>query len=189
MNHIKFMNTITSRPSEDKLTLMQRRYKAELIQIAQTEQPDKEQKALAVKAAKVTATAAKAAEAAANMAFAGVDSSATGKAQGTGKGKEPDSKDLINRVIEKTFAKEIAGLYKGKERRGHMQNFFDCVQDRSEPVSDVFSHHRELSSCHLCNIAMLLKRKIRWDPEQEQIIGDAEASNMLGRPMRAPWHL
>ncbi len=103
--------------------------------------------------------------------------------------KAPDSKALINHLIEKTFASEIAKLYKGKERRGHMQNFFDCVKDRSEPVSDVFSHHRELSCCHLCNLAMLLKRKLRWDPDKQDFVGDAQASALLSRPQREKYRI
>jgi len=63
------------------------------------------------------------------------------------------------------------------------------VQDRSEPVSDVFSHHRELTSCHLCNIAMLLKRKLRWDPAKEDFIGDQQASALLARPQRQPYDI
>lgn len=79
---------------------------------------------------------------------------------------------------------EITRLYKGRKPTGHMQNFFDCVKDRGEPVSDVFSHHRELSSCHLCNIAMLLKRKLRWDPEHEDFVSDEQASALVARPQR-----
>lgn len=82
---------------------------------------------------------------------------------------------------------EILKLYKGRKLTGHMQNFFDCVKDRGEPVSDVFSHHRELSSCHLCNIAMLLKRKLRWDPEREDFVGDQQASALVARPQREPF--
>jgi len=82
---------------------------------------------------------------------------------------------------------EVKRLYKGKDRRGHMQNFFDCVRDRGEPVSDVFSHHRELSSCHLCNIAMLLKRKLKWDPDKEDFVGDQQATALLTRPQREPY--
>jgi len=78
-------------------------------------------------------------------------------------------------------------LYKGKPRRGHMQNFIDCVREGGEPVSDVASHHRELSSCHLCNIAMLLKRKLRWDPVKEEFVGDEQANALLSRPQRAPY--
>jgi len=82
---------------------------------------------------------------------------------------------------------ECRKLYKGKEPTSHMGNFFDCVRDRTEPVSDVFSHHRELSSCHLCNIAMLLRRRLKWDPVQEDFIGDPQASALVSRPQRAPY--
>jgi len=39
----------------------------------------------------------------------------------------------------------------------------------------------------LGNIAMILGREIRWDPNREQIINDPEASRMLSRSMRSPW--
>ncbi len=84
---------------------------------------------------------------------------------------------------------ECQKLYKGRKPTGHMQNFFDCVKERAEPVSDVFSHHRELSSCHMCNLAMLLKRKLRWDPKKEEFIGDEVANALLSRPQRAPYQI
>ena len=71
----------------------------------------------------------------------------------------------------------------------HARNFLDCVKSRRDPVECVEIGHRTASLCHLGNIAMILHRKIRWDPEQEQILGDAEAAAMLGRPMRVPWKL
>lgn len=89
---------------------------------------------------------------------------------------------------DKTWLEEeVRKLYKGRELRGHMANFFECVRDRSEPISDVASHHRELSSCHMCNIAMLLKRTLKWDPEKEVFIGDEQANALLSRPQRAPY--
>jgi hypothetical protein len=36
---------------------------------------------------------------------------------------------------------------------------------------------------------MLLERKIKFNPETEEIIGDATASRMLSRSYRSPWHL
>jgi hypothetical protein len=68
-----------------------------------------------------------------------------------------------------------------------MQNLFACVKDRSQPVSDVFTHHRVVSSCHLCNIAMLLGRKLQWDPANEDFVGDAQASALVARPQRMPY--
>jgi len=41
----------------------------------------------------------------------------------------------------------------------------------------------------LGNIAMILGRKIRWDPKTEQILDDPTASRMLSRTMRGHWKL
>jgi predicted dehydrogenase len=71
----------------------------------------------------------------------------------------------------------------------HVRNFVQCVKSRHDPVEPVEAGHRTASLCHLGNIAMRLHRKIRWNPEQEQIVGDDEAAKLLSRPMRAPWHV
>ncbi len=81
-------------------------------------------------------------------------------------------------------------LRKGKPVDGHMPNFFECMRDRSVPVSDVWSHHRALTTCHLANIALRLDRKtLTWDPTREEITGDAEANALLTRPQRAGYEI
>jgi predicted dehydrogenase len=52
-----------------------------------------------------------------------------------------------------------------------------------------YANHSTASICHVANIAMRLKRKLRWDNAQQQFVDDAEANAMLSRPMRAPWTL
>jgi hypothetical protein len=42
-------------------------------------------------------------------------------------------------------------------------------------------------ACHLANISLRLGRKIHWDAEKEEIVGDREASALLVRPYRKPW--
>jgi predicted dehydrogenase len=71
--------------------------------------------------------------------------------------------------------------------RLHVRNFLDCVKSRREPVSDLESAHRVATVCHLGNIALRLCRRLRWDAEREEIIGDAEATRWLTRPYREPW--
>ncbi|HEY5315927.1 MAG TPA: Gfo/Idh/MocA family oxidoreductase, partial [Pirellulales bacterium] len=66
----------------------------------------------------------------------------------------------------------------------HVGNFLASVKSRQDPIEPVEVGHRTASICHLGNIAMLLKRKIRWDPEAEQIVGDDEANRMLSRTPR-----
>jgi predicted dehydrogenase len=80
--------------------------------------------------------------------------------------------------------KVLVALRKGKRLNGHMANFMECCRDRSMPVSDVYSHHRALTTCHLANIAIRLGRKLKWDPATEQIVGDSEANAWQKREQR-----
>lgn len=66
----------------------------------------------------------------------------------------------------------------------HMGNFFDCMEARRTPVSDVESQHRSVSTCHLGNIAMRTGRRLRWDPESETFPGDTDANRLLSRDQR-----
>ncbi len=87
------------------------------------------------------------------------------------------------------LAEIMSKLYRGKQPGNHMKNFFECIRDRSLPVSDVWSHHRAVSCCHLANIAMRLGRPLRWDPKKEDFITDTEASSMLSRKQRKPYEI
>jgi predicted dehydrogenase len=74
--------------------------------------------------------------------------------------------------------------YKGRPLTDHFRNFFESVRDRVEPISDVFSHHRALSTCHLAGIAARLNRPITWDPDRQTIANDPQAQSFLSRPYR-----
>ena len=69
----------------------------------------------------------------------------------------------------------------------HARNFIDCVKSRQQPASSLEEEHRVATACHLANISLRLGRKVRWDAEREEIVGDPEASAMLTRPYRKPW--
>ena len=75
-------------------------------------------------------------------------------------------------------------LRKGKPALSHMGNFMAAVKDRSATISDVASHHRAITTCHLANIAMRLGRKLAWDPAAEKIVGDDEANAWQRRAQR-----
>lgn len=78
----------------------------------------------------------------------------------------------------------ITKVYKGKQPGDHMRNFIECVKTREEPISDVHTHHRALTTCHLANIAIRLNRPLRWDAEKQQIVGDEEANAWQSREQR-----
>jgi predicted dehydrogenase len=69
----------------------------------------------------------------------------------------------------------------------HMGNFIDCVKSRKVPICPADIGHRSASLCHLGVIALRLGRKLRWDPVNEQFIGDTEANRYIVREMRKPY--
>ncbi len=73
--------------------------------------------------------------------------------------------------------------------RPHIQNWLDCIKSRKLPNADVEIGHRSISVCHLVNITRELNRKLQWDPEKEQFVGDDEANKLVGRPRRAGFEL
>lgn len=72
---------------------------------------------------------------------------------------------------------------------GHHRNFLDCVKSRQETVTPVETAHHSAIPGHLSLISLMLNRPVKWDHEKEVILGDAEASKLLGREYRAPWKL
>jgi predicted dehydrogenase len=83
----------------------------------------------------------------------------------------------------------ITKLYKGKKPGHHMGNFAECVKTREQPVSDVYTHHRAITTCHLANISMRLGRSLSWDPQSQQIVGDKEAQKWQSREQRKDYEI
>jgi predicted dehydrogenase len=83
--------------------------------------------------------------------------------------------DLNQKVIE---------LYGGKQPTNHMENFFQAVDARKAPISDVVTHHRTMTCSHLCNIAVMLGRELTWDPAKEEFVGDEQAAGLVSRKHR-----
>jgi len=75
------------------------------------------------------------------------------------------------------------------ESRDHKQNFLDCIKSRKDPIAPAEVAHRSISVGLLGEIAMLTEAKLKWDPEKELFHDNDAANRLLGRPMRAPWHL
>jgi predicted dehydrogenase len=71
----------------------------------------------------------------------------------------------------------------------HQQNFLDCVRTREATITPVEVGHHSAIPGHLCLISMHTGKKIRWDVQEEKIIGDREASKLMTREYRAPWKM
>ena len=71
----------------------------------------------------------------------------------------------------------------------HWRNFLDCVKSRKPTITPIQTAHHSAIPGHLGVIAMRVGRKLQWDVQQEKILNDSAASELLTRPYRAPWHL
>ncbi len=77
----------------------------------------------------------------------------------------------------------------GGDPIAHMNNWLSSIKTRKTPISDVESHHRMLCVCHCANIAMRLGRKITFNPADDSIVGDEQATAMLARTQRKGYEI
>jgi len=88
-------------------------------------------------------------------------------------------------VLKETIGAGDVRLY--EPHGSHMGDFLWCVRNRAEGSATAEIGHRSATICHLGNIAMLLGRKLKWDPAAERFVDDPEANRMIHRPARVPW--
>jgi myo-inositol 2-dehydrogenase/D-chiro-inositol 1-dehydrogenase len=97
----------------------------------------------------------------------------------TGKLIEDMTKDENIELLQ-----SLIPLYNGRWPGSHMGNFFECVADRGVPISNVETHHRTMTTCHLANISLMLGREVKWNPDKESFDNDAEATALMSRASR-----
>jgi len=68
-----------------------------------------------------------------------------------------------------------------------MLDFLAAIEKRSRPVADIEEGHISTAACILANLAMQVERPLVYDPQTQQVVGDAEATRLLQRPYREPW--
>ncbi len=66
-------------------------------------------------------------------------------------------------------------------------DFLESIARGSRPVADVELAHRSTCLSLLGMLSLKVGRSVRWDGAKEQIIGDAEANQLLSRKYRGPW--
>ena len=60
--------------------------------------------------------------------------------------------------------------FEGNMTEDHVNNFIDCVRSRKRANGDVWIGHRSAQASHLGNIAYLQKRRLKFDPDREEIL-------------------
>ncbi len=71
----------------------------------------------------------------------------------------------------------------------HIDNFLECLGSRKRPNGDIEEGHLTAVMCQLGNAAMRTGRVLRWDPEAETVIDDAQANALMHWEYRKPWTL
>ncbi len=90
------------------------------------------------------------------------------------------------KILEEKIGDNEIKLYRSLN---HTQNLIDCIRSREETITPCQVAHRSISAALLGEISMLTGRKIKWNPDTQEIIDDPMASRLLRRPFRAPWKL
>ena len=71
----------------------------------------------------------------------------------------------------------------------HVRNFLDCVKTRGLTRANADVACQAHIACHAANIALYLKRQVRFDPVKNEFIGDDEANRLRSEALREPWRI
>jgi predicted dehydrogenase len=92
--------------------------------------------------------------------------------------REKYPEDLAEKDIE---------LHAAPATRIHMLDFLLAIEEKRNPSASLLDGHISSASCIMANISMDLGRPLEYNPKERIITGDAEATQRLERPYRAPW--
>lgn len=71
----------------------------------------------------------------------------------------------------------------------HVRDFLDCVKSRGQTRANADVACWSHIACHAANIALFLNRKLRFDPQRTEFIGDEEANRFRSEALREPWRI
>lgn len=70
----------------------------------------------------------------------------------------------------------------------HLENFIESIKNNDTVNADLTKAHRTVALVHLANISLRMGRTLHFDPTNETILNDEEASRMLRRNYRDTGH-
>jgi len=71
----------------------------------------------------------------------------------------------------------------------HKRDFLKCIKEGGTPTCDIAVGHVASGLVHMGNIAWRVNRKLHFDSQKQEFVGDQEANRYLSRTYRAPWAL
>ncbi|MCL2304974.1 MAG: Gfo/Idh/MocA family oxidoreductase [Planctomycetaceae bacterium] len=89
------------------------------------------------------------------------------------------------REIAEDWLKENAG----HKLPSHITDWINCIYAGKKPIGEMESGLRVATTCHILSIARYLGRNLKWDPNKEEFVNDAEANTWLKREHRKGFEL
>ena len=71
----------------------------------------------------------------------------------------------------------------------HMEDWLTSIRKRSQPKANADNAGNSHITCHAAFIAFQRGKKLTWNPEQREFVGDEEANRMRSRALREPWRV
>lgn len=107
--------------------------------------------------------------------------------EGARKWAEPEAADF--KAPPGGFEPYTPGLY-DDFGLNHMGEWLKAIRTPGHlPNVDIEIAHRTATLCILGNLSYLLGRKLVFDGDKQEIVGDEQANRLLGAPQRHPYHL
>lgn len=72
---------------------------------------------------------------------------------------------------------------------GHFEDWFEGIRTGKKTIMNIEAGVGVAFLCVLGNLSYILGRKLQWDAEKQEIVGDEHARRLMSRPQRHPYHL
>jgi predicted dehydrogenase len=72
---------------------------------------------------------------------------------------------------------------------GHYEDWFEGIKTGKKTIMNIEAAVGVSNLCNLGNLSLILGRTLHWDQARQEIVGDDEASRLMNRPQRYPYHL
>ena len=72
---------------------------------------------------------------------------------------------------------------------GHKEDWFEGIKTGKKTIMNIDAAVGVANLCILGNLSYILGRKLTWDQQKKEIVGDQQAQRLMSRPQRHPYHL
>lgn len=85
------------------------------------------------------------------------------------------------------LASSASGEIGGQPHVSHVRDFLNCIKSRGKTRVNADVACQSHIACHAANIALFLDRKLDYDPEKNEFLGDEQANRLRAEAAREPW--